>query len=368
MDQWNLADASDRRQRRLMDKDNKKAREDARRDYNDTIRSLAKFARKRDPRYKAHLAREPSCSSTPVEVFSQRQTQVTETYVEQDWQKVSVNGEDADLDWAVAEDDSEEWECVVCGKTFRSEPAWDSHERSKKHIKEVERLRREMEVEDEVLGLQVGDRTGELDEEDLRETDKSPGPIPSVENDLRHSDHGKTDSESVHSNNDKIKVADDDPEQNAFQRKQRKSNKNGRERPIEPLTKTEKRLQDMQVKGSMAFLQTVTEAGAGNMDVPQNDGVATNNYTANGPNDHATASNVKGPEPELSKREKRRLREAQKAPQNVGGDVHQRCNVCGQPFESKTKLFAHIKDTGHALACPDYEGKDRKRVAKGKKR
>lgn len=38
MDQWNLTEAPDRRVRRLMEKDNKKAREDARREYNDTVR------------------------------------------------------------------------------------------------------------------------------------------------------------------------------------------------------------------------------------------------------------------------------------------------------------------------------------------
>ena len=59
-----------------------------------------------------------------------------------------------DLDWAAAEgDDLEEWECVACRKTFRSEAAWDSHERSKKHMKEVERLKREMQDDDQDLDL-----------------------------------------------------------------------------------------------------------------------------------------------------------------------------------------------------------------------
>ena len=80
--------------------------------------------------------------------------QVHTTYVEQEWQKVETKSHHADLDWAAAEgDESEEWECVACRKTFRSEAAWDSHERSKKHMKEVEKLRREMEDEDEDLGL-----------------------------------------------------------------------------------------------------------------------------------------------------------------------------------------------------------------------
>jgi DnaJ homolog subfamily A member 5 len=65
-----------------------------------------------------------------------------------------VKGLHNDLDWAAAEgDDLEEWECVACRKTFRSEAAWDSHERSKKHMKEVEKLKREMQADNQDLDL-----------------------------------------------------------------------------------------------------------------------------------------------------------------------------------------------------------------------
>lgn len=79
---------------------------------------------------------------------------MAEAYVEQEWQKVDTSQLHADIDWAVAEgDDLEEWECVACRKFFRSEAAWNSHERSKKHIKEVERLQREMEQDQEEFDL-----------------------------------------------------------------------------------------------------------------------------------------------------------------------------------------------------------------------
>ena len=75
-------------------------------------------------------------------------------YVEQEWQRTVRPDIDADLEWAAAEnDDEEEWECVACGKTFRSEAAWDSHERSKKHMQAVDRLKRAMQEEDEEFGL-----------------------------------------------------------------------------------------------------------------------------------------------------------------------------------------------------------------------
>lgn len=164
-----------------MEKDNKKARDDARKEYNDTVRvsaraqtfdkivsihlqSLAKFIRKRDPRYKKYLSqqaersvKQPSGSVTPLGIASRRHAEAVESYVEQDWQKINLGVLHADLEWAAAEgEDTEEWECVACGKSFRSEAAWDSHERSKKHMKEVEILKRQMEEENEDFDLQDG--------------------------------------------------------------------------------------------------------------------------------------------------------------------------------------------------------------------
>jgi len=182
-----------------MEKDNKKLRDDARKEYNDTIRvnfkfnsfhyrdadiqSLARFVRKRDPRYKHHLASQAqnSVSQAPNQdklnshILKQ---QAAEAYVEQEWQKVETNALHRDLDWAVAEgEDLEEWECVACRKTFRSEAAWDSHERSKKHTKEVERLRKEMQEDDEELDLYPESDSQNLDIPDLDEGAFSEAPI-----------------------------------------------------------------------------------------------------------------------------------------------------------------------------------------------
>ena len=51
--------------------------------------------------------------------------------------------------------DESVWDCVACNKRFLSEAAWSNHERSKKHKKEVERLKREMLEEDLELAEDV---------------------------------------------------------------------------------------------------------------------------------------------------------------------------------------------------------------------
>jgi DnaJ family protein A protein 5 len=121
------------------------------------------FVRKRDPRHKSHLAHQARLNQTKASgslapsgpKSMTRKAQANNTpYVEQEWQKVTKDHQHDDLEWAAGEgEDSEEWECVVCGKSFKSEAAWDSHERSKKHMKEIERLKREMTRENEELGL-----------------------------------------------------------------------------------------------------------------------------------------------------------------------------------------------------------------------
>ncbi|KAJ6607356.1 hypothetical protein B0H10DRAFT_1818314 [Mycena sp. CBHHK59/15] len=310
-DQWNLSEAPDRRIRRLMEKDNKKAREDARREYNDTIRSLAKFLRKRDPRYKTHLAQsqnQASGSATPVSAAPAKVVRKT-VYVEQEWQRVDALRQHDDLEWAAAEgDDPEEWECVVCGKSFWSEAAWDSHERSKKHLKEVERLKREMQEDDAEFGLAVDE------EYDVRTppADDVPQPLPQTE---------ETPS---------TPLPDEDQQNDTNTRSNKKKPKKATNtRPLEPLTKTEKM--------ARSFAKPEDETGA--------DGI-----------------------PAPTKRDLRKARQAKKAESAEAAGKQLRCNVCAENFSDKNKLFAHIKETGHARAEPVDDSPERgKKGGKGKR-
>jgi DnaJ family protein A protein 5 len=128
-----------------------------------------RFVRKRDPRYKLHLSQMSQTTRAPV-MRSEAPQRNTQIYIEQEWQKVDTRTLDGDLGWAAAEGcDREEWICVICNKVFRSEAAWDSHERSKKvryhntvrmlfiiilqHMKELEMLKKSMQDENEELDL-----------------------------------------------------------------------------------------------------------------------------------------------------------------------------------------------------------------------
>ncbi len=140
------------------------------------------FVRKRDPRYKAHIARQArSPAPTPATASgttTPKRTAPKSTFVAQDWQKVVEPGEAlADLEWALAEGtEDEEWECIACNKAFKSEAAWNSHERSKKHLRTVEQLKREMR--DEELELELGQDDGANAEVDHEEVDDEVRAVP----------------------------------------------------------------------------------------------------------------------------------------------------------------------------------------------
>ncbi|KAF8905002.1 DnaJ domain-containing protein [Gymnopilus junonius] len=304
MEQWNITEAPDRRIRRLMERDNKKLRDEARRDYNDTIRSLVRFIRKRDPRYKRHIDSQSEIKP-PVQIqhpSSVVKGTTAEAYIEQEWQKVEVKGHDADLDWAAAEgEDEEEWECVACGKTFHSEAAWDSHERSKKHMKEVERLKLEMQDEDEELHLENDAVGSDSDRPETTPPFTSRSPVP-------------TDSTELQELPDIKKQTFDaflgEEETSARRRK-------GRRRD--------------------------------NRDVPPHDDFAgESSVTPTEVASHLITSEDVPP----SKREKRRQKQQTKL-QDSNDHPSATCNVCGNTFPSRTKLFAHITETGHALAVPN---------------
>ena len=146
------------------------------------------FVRKRDPRYKAHLKAQSQPVVTLPPVNSppglQTKTEPPAVYIEQEWQKTSVLGVE-DLEWALAEGngDPEVFECVACGKSFKSEAAWNSHERSKKHIKNVEVLRRQMKEEATELGLSDPSDKSEPEPTEDFQGERSGSPVtPSLDN------------------------------------------------------------------------------------------------------------------------------------------------------------------------------------------
>ncbi|KAL3454958.1 hypothetical protein BJX64DRAFT_101070 [Aspergillus heterothallicus] len=172
-DAYRYSEAPDRRVRRLMEKENKRLREAGVREFNDAVRSLVGFVKKRDPRYKAfkdsqikhHESIRQSAIAQATKSRAANQAKLG-SHVPQDWARSEEPSNDDVLE--SSEGETEHFECIVCHKVFKSQNQFHAHERSKKHIKAVKQLRWEMRLEDEELDL----RESSIDEIDQNQFSK----------------------------------------------------------------------------------------------------------------------------------------------------------------------------------------------------
>ncbi|PPD88191.1 hypothetical protein GOBAR_DD14895 [Gossypium barbadense] len=125
VDEYDAMAGPNRKSRRVMEEENKKLRKKAKREYNETVRGLAEFVKKRDKR---------------VIDMSERLARV-KAYEEPEWAKVEEEEVDNWDEMDEKEREKEEFYCVACGKKFKSEKQWKNHEQSKKHKEKVAELR-----------------------------------------------------------------------------------------------------------------------------------------------------------------------------------------------------------------------------------
>jgi DnaJ homolog subfamily A member 5 len=240
-------------------------------------------------------------------------------FVEQAWQKVDTTYADmhADLEWAMAEGaEGEEWECVVCGKFFKTEAAWDNHERSKKHLKEVEKLKAQMENEDEEFGL-----AGDEDRPDIdgagAEAEAWGEPALTADEDVTQTEHRRNERPGEEDRDDSM---DDglDGLPSARSRRKGKGNKNhsnispSPERPEH----AQKRAAGRRRKGNNTPEDEQDLVNELEKTAIHPSSAGDGEEDSNQDKEHAVPT-------EMSKRDKRRAREAKKAMENVNNSSQQ---------------------------------------------
>lgn len=157
-DTYRYSEAPDRRVRRLMEKENRHLREEGIREFNDAVRSLVAFVKKRDPRYKANAQSESQRQETLRQSAAAQAARARELnqakmrdHVVPEWARSEEPGIEEEES---SESEIENFECVACNKNFKSQKQFEAHERSKKHVKAVKQLCREMRAQNEDLDLE----------------------------------------------------------------------------------------------------------------------------------------------------------------------------------------------------------------------
>ncbi|MEE6458003.1 hypothetical protein FKM82_000141 [Ascaphus truei] len=215
-EEYDTRQASNRWEKRAMEKENKKTRDKARKERNELVRELVAFIRKRDKRVQAHrkLVEEQNAEKAKKMEEHRRQqklqqAKLAEQYKEQSWMAMSDLEKELQQMEAQYEkefgdrldfDDEEETEgqngkasdegeeddvnddlyCPACDKAFKTDKAMKNHDKSKKHREMVALLRQQLEEEEEEFSASAGDENHvqhgkeELtsEEEEVEETPK----------------------------------------------------------------------------------------------------------------------------------------------------------------------------------------------------
>lgn len=171
LDEYDIRKAPNRRVVKLMEKENKKIRDKAKKECNDKIQSLIEFVRKRDKRLKAYAEslklKSAENSKRMEEARRQRlkdKQKEMANYKECDWSKFSnveaelkIIEESLIAEYGSSDEGESEDEmanclyCVACNKVFKTDKAFQNHEKSKKHKENIELIKVEMLNDEKVL-------------------------------------------------------------------------------------------------------------------------------------------------------------------------------------------------------------------------
>ncbi|KAL8771750.1 MAG: hypothetical protein Q9209_002941 [Squamulea sp. 1 TL-2023] len=346
VDIYRYSDAPDRCVRRLMEKENKRLREDAAREFNDAIRSLVAFVKKRDPRFKPNAQSEAdrqkvlrdAANAQAARSRAANHAKIMETVRLPQWTQ-SVEP-DASIESEASEEGPREvFECVVCDKSFKSEKQFEAHERSKKHLKAAEKVRRQMEKEDDNLHLEMEQNQDEIP------TLSSSTP-PSLTEEGGDNQVLREGIEAL-SFDDEAQMAEMNDENCTKPKDTSSSNEHISASPQDASASTsddeyvdrgtvEQRILDQHKNLRNSFEHAELQ---GDQQEPTQ-GTAT-------PGSENTDDQL--PQPRIGKaKAKRAKKAAQKSAGSTNTDAQITCATCQARFSSKTRLFNHIKDLGHA--------------------
>jgi len=341
-DKYRLQEAPDRRVRRLMEKENKRFRDEGIREFNDAVLSLVAFVKKRDPRYVPNTQSEAERqqvlrNSAAAQAARSRAAHLEKLaeYVVPDWAQSRNEEEDnAEFSMSEEEEEIEEIECVVCNKTFKSEKQFEAHEKSKKHVKAVQKLQWQMRKENANLDLQESDPTSSSPSAAYPDIEDEEGGTP-------HDDGESHINAKEEEDNAQLQASKEDASQST-------PSESETDDEYAPRSAVEQRILNGGTKG-----KEVSTAGDSTPDPAESVAAGLDDFTlGNGKTEAKKVGKAK------LKREKKAARQAAGA---EASSSH-KCAGCKDTFTSRSKLFDHIREKpDHAAPVPVSNAKTGKK-------
>lgn len=362
-DEYMYSKMYDRRTKREIKKRNDKARQQAKNEYNKTVKRYVTFIKKLDRRMKdgAKKAEEMRRSKE-----RQRQKELRDAYLAdrtnnlpefkiQSWQAIEEeNLEELEKRYNEAdqtvknidEGDSENeiivYDCFICNKRFKSEKQLANHMNTKVHRKRLLNIQREMKMESMTLGLDdlsdfedFSSAAESLDESDSEDSEvfeekkestleKINEELANIEKQLADIDVSNASQEYDTKNNSEeqgaeIEVSDID----SFQKEDDEMSITGNEEDSDG-----KRSEDDELSKLLASLKENV------MDQDEDKSWKSDKKKKNAKT-KAKKNDGKSNGPKIIDPLKSSLRV-------------ESCGTCGESFESRNRLFKHVKSSGHA--------------------
>ncbi|KAH7401511.1 hypothetical protein BKA66DRAFT_450767 [Pyrenochaeta sp. MPI-SDFR-AT-0127] len=358
LDVYRLSDAPDRRTRRLAEKENQKYRDDGRREFNEAVRTLVAFVRKRDPRYT------PNKQSDEDKAKVQREARKAQAARARAEMMAKLDHDATALpSWATArpadelEDESEEdieedhYECVACNKTFKSERQYEAHEKSKKHQRAIQSLKKQMQKDNAHLNL--------------GETTISSGAITPAEDDI-DADSLSESIRGLSGNTAELKATETSSggEYDSGQDQPAPKNLGSRPRVSHDtgVNDTDEEEEENEDEDEYASRSDIEARLAGFK--------ISNSFKKPNEASFADATNVAIPEnaalqePKLGKAAQKRAKKAAKQTEEGLTEDKNKCQGCDASFPSKTQLHQHLKDHPKHTALKTVGGISKKKRGK----
>ena len=369
---YRYSDAPDRRVRRMMEKENKRFREEGIREFNDAVRSLVAFVKKRDHRYKANVKSEAerqkilrdAAIGQAARQRAANQAKQAQTETVPEWMR-SSEVEDEESSYDDADPLKEHFECVVCNKNFKSENQYEAHEKSKKHIRAVHHIKKQMQQEDKSLQFEEAkaenaDREPSpdnikkiIDAEDARKQWPL-GPGESYESqhltNSMENQHREPKAANLEDQSDVVRVLDSEQDN-------RNPSIDSAASSSDDEYTTREKLKERILGAKRGIHVDCARLSASQPDIDE-----ISNQLAS---DSLGGDSDSVPQRRMGKAKEKRAKKAAKkqtAGAGAGDDSEFRCAACQAGFPSKTRLFNHIKDLNHAqpVSKPTKGGKNKK--------
>lgn len=386
-DEYLYSRTYDRRTKREINKRNEKARQQARNEYNKTVKRFATFIKKIDQRMKDGAKKAEEEKKLKNELRRQQldamkknrtngnQVEQPSDFELQSWQAVDEDWDEIEKRYARADEITEEdlltaskipinddeiiiYECFICSKNFKSEKQYENHVNTKLHKRRLNEIEKEIKKEHMEFGL---DNLSDLDEfssaaesvngqeqDELAEKvmtdninvadldlDKLNEELAEIERQLAEATSG-SDTE------DEIEVEIDDVSSvespDVTEEKQNKEGKVKNEPPkIEEESEEEEQIDEL-----TQILASLNEKKFEDSD-SDDDWSVGNKKKKKG----RKGNNKKGKPSSstVSSRDHTGVVTPEPTPIPTDGEI---CSTCGQLFDSRNKLFKHVKASGHA--------------------